>query len=152
MTFTFFAQNQEDIKFKELVNYVIVNQQTIYDRKEEVYTDSICVADFNFNIFKYSEKVKFENPNGYKLYFVDNDIRKIDFNYNSENITLMILNYKNLKIAISKSIFLDVFVFDLQKGKTINLNFETKGIHNFPNELIPLEISDLKKLSILIII
>lgn len=141
---------QENPSVKSIVEYIVDNQKKIFGKKDEIYTDSICVKDFNFTNFKYSNKTSFENRNGFKLYFVDKILKKVSFTHNKKIINLNILDYENLKLVVSNYLGYNVIVNDIVNEKSFYFNFEYNTIKYYADDIdLRIEIADLKKILLL---
>uniref|UniRef100_UPI004047D5B7 hypothetical protein n=1 Tax=Flavobacterium sp. TaxID=239 RepID=UPI004047D5B7 len=141
---------QENPSVKSIVEYIVDNQKKIFGKKDEIYTDSICVKDFNFNNFKYSKKTSFEDRDGFKLYFLDNILKKVSFTHNKKMINLNILDYENLKLVVSNFIGYDVIVNDIVNEKSFYFNFEYNTLKYYADDIdLRIEIADLKKILLL---
>ncbi|CAM4122564.1 MULTISPECIES: hypothetical protein [Flavobacterium] len=141
---------QENPSVKTIVEYIVDNQKKIFGKKDEIYTDSICVKDFNFTNFKYSNKTSFENRNGFKLYFVDKILKKVSFTHNKKIINLNILDYENFKLIVSNFIRYDVIVNDIVNEKSFYFNFEYNTIKYYADDIdLRIEIADLKRILLL---
>ena len=136
------------LKVIDLIDFIINDQKEIFDYKDDlIYTDSLFVKDFNFNNFKYSKALQKQTNDYCKLYFVDNEIMKIEVRKNKQTIDLYLFNYKGLLLAKSPFLGFDIVCFDIENEKIFCFDFELKVKDE--DSFLPIDYNDLKKIVLL---